>query len=106
MKETTVKGKAGEVKYEGVVFTFESMSEYRGYLDSERQSSDVSKDVLKAINDYEGRRQRQNLRSEANPASGGTGAREVNKGVKVALAAGVSADELKAAIANLQAGKS
>ena len=106
MQETTVKGKAGEVQYEGVVLTFDSMSEYRTYLNDERKSTDVNKDVLKAINDYEGRRQRQNLRSDANPTSGGTGAREVNKGVKVALAAGVSPDELKAAIASLQAGKS
>ena len=106
MTETTVKGRAGEVQYEGVVFTFDSMSEYRTYLNDERQSTDVSKDVLKAINDYEGRRQRQALRSDANPASGGTGAREINKETKKALLAGVSADELKQAIANLKAGKS
>ena len=106
MKEIVVKGKAGEVKYEGKISSFESMSEYRDFLSSDRKSTDVNKDVLKAINDYEGRRQRQNLRSEANPASGGTGAREVNKDVKRALAAGVNPDELKQAIANLQAGKS
>ena len=106
MVETTVTGKAGEFPYEGSVYTFETMSEYREYLKEDRGSEDVNKDVLKAINDYEGRRQRQTLRSDANPASGGTGAREVNKGVKNALAAGVSPDELKEAIANLQAGKS
>ena len=106
MQEVSVKGKAGEVKYEGTVFSFDSISEYREFLGTERKSTDVNKDVLKAINDYEGRRQRQNLRSEANPASGGTGAREVNKDIKGALAAGVSPDELKAAIASLKAGKS
>ena len=106
MKETTVKGKAGEFPYEGTVFTFETMAEYKEYLNTERESTDVNKDVIKAINDYEGRRQRQTLRSDANPSSGGTGAREVNKGVKSALAAGVSPDELKEAIANLKAGKS
>ena len=106
MQETTVSGKAGEFPYEGIVFTFETMAEYKDYLKDERESTDVNHDVLKAVNDYEGRRQRQTLRSDANPASGGTGAREINKGVKTALAAGVSPDELKEAIANLQAGKS
>ena len=105
MKSVEVKGKTGGKPYSGAVVVFESAGEYRKFLE-EKESKDINADILKAINDYEGRKQRQTLRSEVNPAAGGTGAREVNKGVKVALAAGVSPDELKAAIASLRAGKS
>ena len=106
MKHSEVKGKTGDFAYEGKVFTFETLAEYREYLTRERKSKDVNKDVLKAVNDYEGRRQRQNLRTDANPSSGGTGAREIQKGVKGALEAGVTPDELSQAIANLKAKKS
>ena len=105
MKEVEASGKTGGKPYSGTVVVFESMGEYREFLKGQ-ESKDVNEDVLKAVNDYEGRRQRQALRSEANPASGGTGAREINKQIKGALQEGVSPDELKAAIANLKAGKS
>ena len=101
----TVSGKAGEFEYGGDIYIFESVKEYKTYLKDNRNSEDVDGDVLKAVNDYEGRRQRQTLRSDANPALGGTGAREVNRGVKDALEAGVSPEELSAAIAQLQASK-
>ena len=106
MQTEHVSGKAGEFQYAGDISIFETMAEDKEWLKEERKSEDVNADVLKAVNDYEGRRQRQTLRTDANPALGGTGAREINKGVKDALSAGVSPEELQEAIAALSAAKS
>ena len=101
MKTQDVTGKAGDVAYTGVITIFETMKEYRNWLKDDRNEADVDGACLKAVNDYEGRRQRQNLRAEHNP-SRATGAREVGKLVTEVLKSGnVTPDELKAAIAAL-----
>lgn len=102
MQTQTVTGKSGGIEYVGDIVIFETLKEYKSWLKDEKNDADPDTSVLKAVNDYEGRRQRQNLRGGPSRA---TGAREVNKLVSETLKTGqVSVEELKAAIAALQGG--
>ena len=102
MKKVNVTGESkvdGEVKkYEGTVFQFESVAEYITFAEKHNlaEAGQGEAQAVKAINDFEMRRQRQNLRPSKSKA---TGAGRLSKGISNALKSGVSEEDIAKALA-------
>ncbi len=98
---TTVNGE--EKKYKGTITLFDSVVEYQEWAEGDgglAKEGEGSGQVLKAINDYERRRQRANMRPGT---SGATGAREYEKQISEKLKSGeVTKEQLNKALASLK----
>lgn len=106
MKKVEVSGKTKvdgvEKEYSGVAFQFESVAEYVSWAEGKGKLVEAGKgeeQAVRAINDYEMRRQRQNMRPSKSKA---TGAGKITKAVSAALKQGnVSEEDIAKALANI-----
>lgn len=100
----TTKINGEDVEYEGTLYLPETVEEYEDWSTEvvngkPRRGEDAAQNILKAVADYERRRQRAELRPTK---SGGTGVRKVMSAVNAKLKSGeISQEDFEAAFGQL-----